>query len=370
MPQHIIYEKTVGGNCFRFVWHQKLDGLDIRAFVDTHSDFSPAFGRGFGACILVKRCKSSYSLGPDFMPDLERSLPQRWRFDDAPSIPQHKLEILDSRGYHTERTVLVSHEGRQYVAKGHAHRGDAKADRLCDEWRVMSRLQHPHIAKPYSLVTKGNNSVTAFLIEYQPNGNLEEYIIAQQEKQDRRLDLLYKWPKQLASAMGYLCHSAVKYRNTKLKNCLVDGNENLLMIDFDRLRNSESIPPESEDEWFYIREPGAEKATVYRYGMMVKTLWETTLDNRSPSARKSFTTASDLVDQHYRDFIMKCIDVDPNKRPSFEAAELLFEKKNWITTTASHAHLGQSHNPLKRKAQTDSMLNGSYATDGGIKRSL
>ena len=331
MSNHRTFTKTIRGNDYRFVWERHLESAKLRAFVERVSDISPGFGRGFGQCLRIERHNNgSYCAKPDFMPRLQIMLPLVSDVTDQSFIKQSELKVLDSTGYHTERTVLVSYKNKQYVAKGHADSGDAEEDRIIMEWELMSRLTHQNIAKPFRFVRKGDR-ITAYLIKFQPNGNAQEYIIAQQKQQNRRVDLLYKWPKQLASAMRYLHSSGASWENTKLKNCLVDENEDLLLIDFDGLHSRDSTPPEiergrinfaSELRW---RSLDADKAFTYRLGIMVRKLWETTPANQDPQSRVDFTAASHVVHRAYRNFNTACVHRHSHSRPSLGEVEVVFE---------------------------------------------
>ena len=249
------------------------------------------------------------------------------------SVEQSELTVLDSPDYHTERTVLVSYLGEMYIAKSHDTAKDASHNHLKTECITMSRLDHPHIAKPYRLVNSGDG-FTAFLLKYQPNGNVQEYILVQQRyNHDRRLDLLYKWPVQLASALEYLCQTRTSYENVKLLNCLVDEAEDLPLIDFDQGQYSAGTAPEIssgevdfEDE-LNSSSDVAQRVMVYRWATTVKRLWETTVLDPTPFHYVYFNQAAEIIAERDRVFVRDCIKGDPRKRPLFADVKRHFAQR-------------------------------------------
>lgn len=95
------------------------------------------------------------------------------------------------------------------------------------EIEILPKLNHPHIAKLYHVLTSKNELF--LFMEYVPGGELFDYIINNgrlSTEQSR------KFFQQLISAVDYCHRQGIVHRDLKPENVLLDKNNNLKIIDF------------------------------------------------------------------------------------------------------------------------------------------
>ena len=71
------------------------------------------------------------------------------------------------------------------------------------EFDIMKNLRHPNIVQVFGFVQEGANGMS-IVMEYLPNGSIENYITAANPGKPPREDLRHMWCIQMAQALGYL----------------------------------------------------------------------------------------------------------------------------------------------------------------------
>lgn len=209
----------------------------VNAIEETYA--SKTIRHGFGLCLRLR-----YSVGErkivvkqEFWPRLEQALPKANLFHRTPSEAISMELLYDcnfAAGYQTERTALVAYDGKLYIAKAPEDTNDAPC--LVTEFHLLHSLKHPHIIPPPQHVIKPSDTsdrIIAYLLEYYPNENLQEYALKLWGQDVVRLGVFRGWAAQITDVLQYLLYVGThRYANIKPENCVVDDDKNLIMIDF------------------------------------------------------------------------------------------------------------------------------------------
>jgi serine/threonine protein kinase len=215
-----------------------------------------------------------------------------------------------------------------------------------------------------------DDRVLGYLLKYYPNGNLRDYSI--QNRKSLSNETLCKWSTQIAGVLRHLLFECdFTYVDIKPDNILVDENEaNLVLADFsdegctswiaspelfhghdfkqssivngkERLEYANSEPANTTlvprhssipDEWPRL---ARDKVMVYSVGRTLWMIWEaipaekfTMADfNRGSdfdSMRMVFTKSTDSVPSEMKDLVLRCVEEDPNARPTLAEVEAFF----------------------------------------------
>jgi serine/threonine protein kinase len=141
------------------------------------------------------------------------------------------------RGAFASVRVETAADGTHQAIKIYAPRVDAPGSErqrmherhLENEIRLVGKLDHAHIIAPQSVRRVGG--ATELLMEYAPNGSLEEYAKARGVRgvADADGQPLFR---QLCEAVAYLHGRRVVHRDIKLENIVLDARMRARLIDF------------------------------------------------------------------------------------------------------------------------------------------
>ena len=195
------------------------------------------------------------------------------------------------------------------------------------EINVLSKIIHSHIVKIYDYWSEEN--LYFIILEYCSNGSLRTYL-----RTKRKIDspTLRRFIKEIASALEY-CHSQrICHHDLKPENILLDGNNRIKVADFGlALFDTEGLSKHFGGSFPYkppeilLRKPfDVYKADVWSFGVTIYELVFGMLPWDGTSEKEILTQISlgyDFFDEHVPEdietVIKKCLNVDPNKRPSF-----------------------------------------------------
>lgn len=121
------------------------------------------------------------------------------------------------------------------------------------EFDIMKNLRHPNIVQVFGFVQEGANGMS-IVMEYLPNGSIENYITAANPGKPPREDLRHMWCIQMAQALGHLHNlepNLIIHRDVKPGNFLLSASLDIKLADFGVSRvlktdRKNPDPPEQE----------------------------------------------------------------------------------------------------------------------------
>lgn len=140
------------------------------------------------------------------------------------------LEPIGEGGFATVWKVKSYQYDRLFVAKISKVNGHdiERAWKAFDcEVQALMRLDHPNIIKLYKHFRY--NSDFVMILEYCPNGSLEEYISKNGPLEGPRL---IRVVKNICSALNYCWSNGVQHRDIKPQNIMFDANGRARLVDF------------------------------------------------------------------------------------------------------------------------------------------
>ncbi|XP_065684892.1 maternal embryonic leucine zipper kinase isoform X1 [Hydra vulgaris] len=99
--------------------------------------------------------------------------------------------------------------------------------RAYNEIDALKNLVHPHICQLYEVFE--NKEFIYLVLEYCPGGELFDYIVAQKRLSEKEGKVLFF---QIISAVSFMHKKGYAHRDLKPENMLLDGNQNIKIIDF------------------------------------------------------------------------------------------------------------------------------------------
>lgn len=128
------------------------------------------------------------------------------------------------KGIHIPSKLIVA---IKIIPKSHLETSK-KEMRFRREVELMKQMDHPLIVQLYQTLEDENNHY--LIMEYLPNGNLDDYIKSRGPLPESMIGRLFS---QIYSVLFYL-HKTVKvsHRDLKAENILFDQNYNIRVIDF------------------------------------------------------------------------------------------------------------------------------------------
>ncbi|KAH8122466.1 putative serine/threonine protein kinase, variant 1 [Trichoderma asperelloides] len=198
---------------------------------------------------------------------------------------------------------------------------------------VFSLPSHQNILLPsYHGVGEEGHVICGALYPFFDRQSLHK-VINQSNESHTSLSLVAKakWAFQLSSAMAIVHLSGQYHMDLKPSNMLLNNDDDVVVIDWEQCGASPFfLAPEGNGLWdVEICEcPRAlEAAEVYSVGRSLWAIFEQSDDvwvyKRGHSETKAvvWTHGSDSVPEAWKDFVSRCMNLDPNKRPTFEQGE-------------------------------------------------
>jgi serine/threonine protein kinase len=397
LPGHSIHVPT------RFVVESRLiKGCDMSVFLSeiTRKASVLEILPGFGRCLWITQDHSEWMISPGFLPDFVDDLPF---VADYPKLSDSEVIALTDltsnksapHRYMTHATALVTYKGDVYVAKSAENHSFCST--FMEEVDTLQLLRHDSIIRPPRMLIEHEDHIIGFLLKYYPKGNVREHAIALRTENKLRPELLLKWFCQAAKGLRHVLYNGVEYQNIKPENCVVDEDDNLILIDF---ASNAAVKRQGRAPEVYYQNPGAfyngseyeephldshdvkrkltpheftpgksipdfwpkkarEKAMVFT---LARTFWmicESQASNPMPemaSTEYPFSTiftdlSADLLPE-WKEFVLTCVRYTPKQRPSLKEIAAFCDKE-----LAKYATRG-SINKRKREVDEGSSFTG------------
>ncbi|KAF2893694.1 hypothetical protein ILUMI_12478 [Ignelater luminosus] len=204
----------------------------------------------------------------------------------------------------------------------------------------LTQLEHPNIVKFHRYWTDTHNDKprVIFITEYMSSGSLKQFL-KRTKRSVKRLPLhsWRRWCKQILSALSYLhsCSPPIIHGNLTCDTIFIQHN-GLVKIGSvapDSINHHVKTCPENiKNMHFFAPEYGASATMtpaidVYSFGVCALEMAALEIQGNGDSGNvvteENITkTVDSLEDDQQRDFIKRCLHVDPKERPT--ARELLF----------------------------------------------
>lgn len=276
-------------------------------------------------------------------------------------------EIIAQRALVTVYKVIDKKTKKIFAAKVFSNNFNEisriQLTKIFNEMQILLKMHHPSIASFKGFCIEGFEPERrpAILIEYAPNGDLQQ-IIEKEIKNDvrdgwndtKKLICIYG----IASAMKYIHSKQIIHGDLKPSNVLLDENYYPKVCDFGcsmhynellqktKLEELMGTPLYMAPEIYKNNVYYSYKSDVYSFAITVYEIMtdeipykETSMYEQmrkvSSSARPSF---SNPIPQCYRNLIEQCWSQNPEDRPSFESiVDLLRNDTSFITESVDAA---------------------------------
>ncbi|KAK8835991.1 hypothetical protein M9Y10_040188 [Tritrichomonas musculus] len=286
---------------------------------------------------LIKSCLAGYLIIKGYMKCVHKDR----NFNFLYNYPNNKQEIIFEENdfvflrhlkttgssmvylsYHIEKEILC------IIKFPYQDLAGKLANREIDNYKI---IDYPYIPKFYGIINNSNNQ-KYLVIEYifgRTLQNIKELNLEFGQKIDLISEILY--------IFEYLHVNHLIYRDLKPNNFMIDQNNQIILIDFDRLINEKVVEtnnPESFTHYFDFTFAAPEicmeginpsiKSDIYSIGMIIYYLiMEEYPDNLNENERLHLDFKNKYPDLY--DIFCKCTEKDIDKRPSISELITYFE---------------------------------------------
>lgn len=267
---------------------------------------------------------------------LEESPCGRW-FKRREEVEQRDVPGIDCAhlAMDTEEGVEVVWNEVQFSERKNFKSQEEKIQQVFEN---LTQLEHPNIVKFHRYWTDTHNDKprVIFITEYMSSGSLKRFL-KQTKRNVKRLPLhaWKRWCTQILSALSYLhsCSPPIIHGNltcdtifiqhnglVKIGSVAPDAIHHHVKTCREKMKNIHFIAPE------YGRSVSP-AIDIFSFGMCALEMAALEIQGNGDSGTTVtddhvLRTIESLEDEHQRDFILKCLNRDPEERPS--AHQLLF----------------------------------------------
>lgn len=251
------------------------------------------------------------------------------------------LKLIASKGmsavYLIEDTFLHKKWCLKEIKKSNAGKGNVEYEALVQEANIMKHLDHSGIPRITTIEEDGDSLF--IVMDYVDGMSVKQWLV---ERGKISQDIVLLWMKQITQTMMYLHNRKhpIFYRDMKPDNIMISKDGNLKILDFGismvlKGDGSDVIVKALGTKGYAAPEQSKRglkcdlRSDIYAMGwtmyFMLTGINPSSVSNRNEL--KGVREIDPSIDKEVEDIVIKCCEVDPNKRYQ-SCEELLYDLQN------------------------------------------